>query len=257
MPTSAARYNLNRDKKVLGKQWLSTYGRYFSDQENIRLFIKAVKPFLPNRELNILYIAAASGLLGESLIADLGRGRLTITDISQKHLAENKNIKTRKIRVDLLEMNLGCRFDLVIMRSSLDYFSSRALQIKALKVVKKHLGPGGLFVNQPAYIPRRRTRDTISAIYNQTSKIGNRFFQSADMAEIYAAAGFHQPKKIGTGKTMIITENDHIKRYGLNPADVQKIRKIIGRGTTSGRKTKTGYALTFKFPIFMARVKKK
>lgn len=95
MLTRIAKHNLSRDKNVLGKRWLSTYGSYFSDPDNIKSFIKATKTILPKKELDILYVASASGLLGERLIANLGRGNLTIVDISQKHLNENKNPKTK------------------------------------------------------------------------------------------------------------------------------------------------------------------
>src|SRR3989338_3885305 len=122
MATQLAKDNLEKDKNVLGKNWFSTYDNYFSDQENIDLFIDAVIPKLPTRKLDILYVASASGILGESLLLALGKGDLTITDISVEHLRENKNPKTTKICVDLLEMDLGKTFDLIVMRSSLDYF---------------------------------------------------------------------------------------------------------------------------------------
>src|SRR3989344_8069421 len=152
MSLEITRYNLEKDKNVLGKEWLSTYGGYFSDKENIELFINAVRPILPDKKLDILYVMSASGLLGEKLIETLGKGSLTIVDVSREHLDENKNPKTRKIHGDVLELDLEEMFDVVIMRSSMDYFSSKFLQVKLLEVIKKHLKPDGIFINQPAYI---------------------------------------------------------------------------------------------------------
>jgi len=64
MLSKISEYNLDKDKNVLGKKWSSTYGGWFSDEENIQLFIDAIKPFLPDKELSILYVASASGHLG-------------------------------------------------------------------------------------------------------------------------------------------------------------------------------------------------
>jgi hypothetical protein len=246
-------YNLDKDKNVLGKEWLSTYGGYFSDKENIKLFIDAVKPFLPNKKLDVLYVASASGLLGEELLKDLGKGHLTLVDISQRHLDENKNPKTTKLCLDLLKMDLGKQFDLIMMRSSLDYFSSKAMQIKVLKVIKKHLNEDGLFINQPAYIPNITERDIISEIYIQNKKMGNRFFQSTDLREIYAEAGFNELKKIGNGKVMVLTEKDHIERYNLGHKDIGAIKNKLKNVKNVAKITNEGYSIRFEFPIFLAK----
>ncbi|MFA6476286.1 MAG: class I SAM-dependent methyltransferase [Candidatus Paceibacterota bacterium] len=253
MLSDIAQYNLDKDKNVLGKDWLLTYGGYFSDEENIAMFIKSVESFLPDRELNILYVASASGLLGERLIENLDRGKLTIVDISQKHLAENKNPQTKKICADLLSLDLGQKFDLILMRSSLDYFPSRDLQVKVLKNIKNHLKPEGIFINQPAYVPNTEDRDILSRAYNITDKIGQRFFQSTDIGEIYKEAGFEEPKRIGEGKLMVLTEEDQIERYGLEGNDIKEIQTVLKKAQNSGQVTESGYTLRFEFPIFLSR----
>ncbi len=253
MPSKISKYNLDKDKNVLGKEWLSAYGGWFSDEENIQSFINAVKPLLPKKSLDILYVASASGLLGEKLLLDLGKGCLTIVDISQKHLDENVNPKTTKIKTDLLEMDLGKRFDLIIMRSSLDYLPSKSLQVKVLKIIRNHLNPNGLFVNQPAYISNLEDRDIISKAYNDINKIGKRLFQSTDLDSIYLDAGFEIPKKIGKGKEMTITEKDHQKRYEINQKEIKLIQEIIKNSKNSAKTTKEGYILKFEFPIFISK----
>lgn len=253
MQSNIVKYNLDKDKNVQGKDWFLTYGGYFSNERNIQTFIKSVKKFLPDRELNILYLASASGLLGEKLVESLGRGKLTIVDISSKHLNENKNPKTKKIRANLLKLNLHKKFDLIIMRSSLDYFPSKELQVKVLKVIRKHLKKDGYFINQPAYISRINDRNILSQAYNSIDKIGNRFFQSSDMAEIYKQAGFETPRKIGNGKLMVLTEQDHIARYKINRADIELIRLILTKARHSASVTKNGYKLRFEFPIFLSK----
>lgn len=253
MTLDVVRYNLEKDKNVLGKKWLSTYGGYFSDEENIKLFIKTVKSYLPKRKLDILYVASASGLLGERLIKSIGEGNLTIVDASSKHLQENKNPKTKKVYADLLKMKLNKKLDLIIMRSSLDYFPSRQLQIKVLKIIKEHLKPDGIFINQPAYIPNLHDRDILSRAYNSSDKIGNRFFQSTDVKDIYKEAGLKAPKKIGEGKPMFLSDKDHIERYKLNQHDVDIVKSILKKAKHYASVTKHGYNLEFKFPIFLSK----
>ena len=93
----------------------------------------------------------------------------------------------------------------------------------------------------------------MSNLYNSLNKVGNRFFQSTDLSEIYAAAGFTKPEKIGEGKVMNLTEQDHIKRYEFSDDDVKTIQGLIKGGMKSARVTKTGYNLRFEFPIFLSR----
>jgi SAM-dependent methyltransferase len=195
MTSTISKYNLDKDKKVLGKKWFTTYSGWFSDEDNIQSFIKTVTPYLSQKSLDILYVASASGLLGERLLEYLKASKLTIVDMSQKHLNENKNRNTIKIKTDILGMNLKKKFDVILMRSSLDYFPSKSLQIKVLKIIKKHLKSDGIFINQPAYIPDIKERDIISSIYNQNKKIGKRLFQSTDIESIYQKAGFSCPQK--------------------------------------------------------------
>jgi len=254
MTSEIAQYNLDKDKKVLGKDWLLTYGSYFADEGNINLFIEAVKPCLPNGDISILYAASASGLLGEKLIENLGRGQLTIVDISQKHLNENKNPNTTKVCLDLLEMNLEKQFDVIIMRSSLDYFPTKELQIEVLKIIRKHLKPAGIFINQPAFISNITERDLISEAYNRVNKIGNRLFQSDDLADLYLAAGFSVPEKIGEGKIMCLTEKDHVTRYDINQEEIRLIQDGLRPAKDDARVTDLGYEMDFHFPIFLAKV---
>jgi len=255
MATRIAEKNLERDRNVQGKNWLFTYSSYFSDEENIQIFIDAVASVLSDKELDILYVGSASGLVGERLITSLGKGKLTLVDISQKHLNENINPTTTKICADILELNLEKTFDLIIMRSSLDYFPSKDLQIQVLKIIKNHLTPNGLFINQPAYIPPIEDRNLVSNIYNQTEKMGDRFFQSTDMKELYIESGFSEPQKIGDGKVMYLTEQDHIQRYELTYWEVKGIQDLIKKNRKSqyALVTSNGYKLRFEFPIFLSK----
>lgn len=252
MISNISKRNLKKDRRVLGKNWYTTYGGYFSDPKNIRGFIDAIIPYLPGRPLNILYVASASGLLGEKLIERLGAGTLTLIDISKQHLDENKNPETEKIYADLLKVNLKRRFDLVLMRSSLDYFPSHDLQVMALSKIRQHLLPGGLFINQPAFLEDTHERDIASEIYTKTRKIGDRYFQSSDLSDLYQQAGFIHFEKIGEGNPLVLTEQDHKSRYGISPSTIERIRRIIPSGAKSMRVTASGYELTFRFPIFLA-----
>ena len=246
-------YNLKKDRNVQGKKWLRTYNNYFSDDENIRSFVQATLPYLPKKHLNILYVASASGVLGEALVKAHGNSSLTLVDISKKHLAENKNTHTKKICCDILDLSMKEQFDCIIMRSSLDYFSSRKVQVSVLKIIKKHLTKKGIFVNQPAYISNKNDRKKISKAYTDTEKIGNRLFQSSDLCEIYRDAGFLIYKHIGDAKKLVLTEKEHMKRYGIDHTDILHIQKILKGNSDSIMRTQQGYKLTFDFPIFLAQ----
>ncbi len=252
MLSDIAKNNLQKDQNVLGRKWATTYGGYFSDPGNIDFFISTVIPYLSDRPLDVLYAASASGLLGEKLLEQLGRGTLTLVDISKKHLNENINKKTKKICADLFTMDLGHQFDLILMRSSLDYFPSADLQVEVLQTIKQHLKKDGVFINQPAFISDPHERDVMSCISQDTRKIGDRYFQSTDLESFYRKAGFLQFKQIGIGKPMILTQQDHIDRYQITQKDIEAIQQMIPIEAESMHVTTTGYKLIFQFPIFLA-----
>ena len=244
--------NLAKDGRVLGKKWFQTYGGWFSDYENMQIFTDSVTQtnLLPNRKLEILYVGSASGALGEELIRTLGQGHLTLVDISQKHLALNTNPFTTKLCMDVLEMDLRKKFDVVMMRSFLDYFPSAAEQIQVLRIVRNHMRHDGVFINQPAFIPDTNARSIISRAYCSIPNIGRRWFQSWDIDDLYAEAEFNPTLKYGSGKRMRITEQDHIDRYAITPSDVVAIQSIVKDAKPFAEITEKGYALTFEFPIF-------
>jgi hypothetical protein len=253
MLSKIAAENLAKDRKVLGKQWFQTYGGWFSDRENIQTFINSVigSRLLPHHNLEILYLGSASGVVGEELLQTLQRGHLTIVDVSQEHLDLNTNPSTTKLCLDVLGMNLHKKFDVVMMRSFLDYFPSRADQIAVLRTVRNHLVSGGTFINQPAFISDIKARDLISQAYCSVPSIGKRLFQSHDIGDLYAEAGFNPPIKYGESKHMMITDQDHIVRYGISGSDVKMIQSIVKNAEPFAEVTERGYNLEFEFPIFI------
>ncbi|MFA6018346.1 MAG: class I SAM-dependent methyltransferase [Patescibacteria group bacterium] len=245
-------YNLDKDKNVLGQKWYSTYGGYFSNLKNIDVFVDALIPLLPNRSLEVLYVASASGLLGERLIKKLGQGHLMLVDVSKEHLDANTNPNTLKICKDLLDLNLGKRYDLIIMRSSLDYFPTMEQQIRVLKILGNHLRGDGLFANQPAYIGNLSERKVISRMYQDCPKIGNRLFQSIDMADVYHEAGFTAPECIGASEDLVTSDRDYQDRYGISAEDIGRIRQMITPDMNYALRTINGFELRFEFPIFVS-----
>jgi len=113
------------------------------------------------------------------------------------------------------------------------------------------LKQNGVFFNQPAYIPDPDERACISRVYTDTPKIGNRWFQSTDLPDIYRQAGFDICRQIGEGKQLVITEEDHIARYHIVDKDIVNIRTILQNRGTHSIITKRGYELYFDFPIFI------
>ncbi|MDD4983367.1 MAG: class I SAM-dependent methyltransferase [Candidatus ainarchaeum sp.] len=262
--TKISKNNLETDKNVLGKNWNKTYNSYFSDTTNINLFIKACLPHikkLNKKKIEILYVAGGNGLLGEKLILSLKKhnikSELTLLDISQKQLDENKNPKTKKVLADILTCDLCTKFDLIIMRSSLDYIYKEKLQVKALKNIKKHLTESGLFINCCAAMPTNKDRDLADKIYASNKLIGKRHFQSKEsISELYSKAGFKELKLIGKSNNMKLTEKEHIERYDFTKIEIEKIQKIILKSKVQPKNikiTKTGYLLDFIFPIYLAK----
>ncbi len=253
--------NLERDKRVLGHAWKKTYKGYFGNKKNIHKFISCIFPFLPlKRTLSILYAASASGELGETLVKKLAtekkiRAHLTLVDISTKQLTQNKNPHTQKICADLMKMHLSKKYDIILMRSSLDYFSTEKKQIHALKKIRNWLAKDGVFFNQPAYLPTVSERNLADRIYRSNDKIGRRHFQSSDIKQLYSLANLKM-KKIGVAPKMRITEKEHVQRYHIGEKEVKRIQKIISHAPKSKRPnikiTPRGYSMTFHFPIFAA-----
>ena len=254
--------NLQKDKHVLGKAWLKTYGGFFGNKKHMEAFVKTVIPFIPKKEkLRILYVASAQGTLGEMLSETVrqtgSRVELTITDASQKHLKENKNKQTQKVLGDLLKLSLPEKYDVIIMRSSLDYFHTEKLQIKLLKRISKWLSPKGILINQACSLENKQDRDTADKIYSSSNKIGKRHFQcEEDIGNIYKKAGLSL-KKIGEGPTLNLSEKDHVERYKITQKEGSKIQEIICVTKAKTIKvTKTGYKMKFILLIYLSTKRK-
>ena len=255
-------FNLIRDKNVLGSEWLRTYNGYFGDRKNIELFIRKILPNIRKKKrLRILYPCSASGILGENLAKRLREKgvstELVLVDISKDHLRENRNPKTKKILADIAGLDLGQLFDIIIMRSSLDYFPGEKLQIRVLSNLNRHLCKDGVFFNQAASMPSIIERDLADRIYKSNQRMGRRHFQcKADIEKLYKAAGFGKLKEIGNGTPLLLTEKEHAKRYEINETQVERIQKIIcevpAEKRPNIRATKKGYEMKFVFPMYAA-----
>lgn len=261
--SAVSKQNLKRDRRVLGKQWAEVYGNYFSDKRNLKAFVKASKIFLKQLPKNykVLYVCSGTGLLGEyvcNYLRKIGKKpALTIVDASLKQLKENKNPHTRKIVGDALYLQLGEKFDLVIMRSALHYFPSAKLQVKVLKHIARHLAPRGVFINQCVTLSSEKERDLANKC--RPLKMGKRRFLSpADIRPIYTRAGL-TVKLIGYAPPIVITSQYHVERYGLLQRDVRQIMRLIARVPESLRPnvklTKVGYLFYEEFPIYASRTR--
>lgn len=253
-----AKENLKLDSRVLGRRWKETYNGFFSDPAHIEEFVESCLGYLPDRpRLKILYVASASGLLGEALASRLeGAGReaeLTLLDVSRKQLEENRNSRTRKLCADLLTVEISEKFDVILMRSSMDYFPDEQLQVALLRRIGKWLEDGGVFINQPASLRSNEARDVADEVYRSNNRMARRHFQSmVDIGEIYAKAGM-RARKILDGPELTLGEADHRERYGIGDGDVKRIQKIIKLHNVEGLSaTPSGYRIAFTFPIYVA-----
>ena len=254
--------NLFRDRFVLGKNWNKTYNGYFSDEKVLKSFSDCVLKLKLPKKLNILYVCSGTGLLGEYICSKLlqegYKTKLTLLEASKEQLSQNKNKNTKKLCKDLLKLNSKNKYDLIIMRSSLDYFYKIKDQIKALKVIKKHLLTKGLFINQCAAFPSIIERNLADKIYSSNNKIGKRHFQSfEDVATIYTKSDFKELRFVKEAPIMKLTEKEHIERYKLNDKEVNKIQTLMKKLNKKDRPnfnvTKQGYKMNFHFPIFITR----
>ncbi len=256
--------NVHRDRRVLGRNWSRVYGNYFSDERVLRSFVDLSSRHLEAlpKKPKILYVCSGTGLLGERVVEHLRkRGKmpsLTIVDASEAQLSQNTNPATHKVLGDLLRLHLHEKFDLVIMRSSLDYFHTPALQVAALKRVKAHMANGGIFINQCAALPTLAERNLANAIYSANPKIGKRHFQSIDLPALYTRAGL-DVEKLGAAPQLFLSSSDHVLRYGLSLDEVAKIQRLIASTPAAKRPSikiaSKSYKLTFDFPIYVARKK--
>ncbi len=260
---SVSKRNLSADRRVLGKPWKKTYRGYFGRRLVMRQFVDAVLPKIPKkRELRILYAGSGTGALGEELVEALGKkgitAKLTLLDASQEQLSQNSNPKTRKIQGDLLTAQMKELFDVIIMRSTLDYFPSKELQVRVLSRLRNWLAKGGVFFNQAASLPTISERNLADRIYRSNPNIGQRHFQAAqDISAIYQKAGFEKPRKIGDADALELTQTEHEQRYGVSKSQIRQIQRLIQKKPQAKhlKVTAQGYRLRFGFPIYAARKK--
>ncbi len=256
--------NVHRDRRVLGRNWSQVYGNYFSDERVLRSFVDLSSRYLEGlpKKPKVLYVCSGTGLLGEHAVQHLRKldkmPSLTIVDASDAQLSQNTNPATHKVLGDLLRLRLPDQFDLVIMRSSLDYFHTPALQVAALKRIKAHMVKRGIFINQCAALPTLAERNLANAIYSASTKIGKRHFQSIDLPELYARAGL-DVEKLGAAPPLFLSSSDHVLRYGLSLGEVAKMRRLIASTPAAKRPSikiaSKSYKLTFDFPIYAAMKK--
>ena len=264
----ATKENLGRDRLVVVKAWGKVYGGYFSDERVLNAFIRAGRKHweaLPKNP-RVLYVCSGNGLLGERLAGHLRKEglnpKLTIVDASKEQLEQNPNPATRKLRLDVLNMDLNEKFDLIIMRSSLDYQHTPELQVQMLERIARHLKPDGIFLNQAASFRTKTERDLADDIYKTTPQIGDRHFQwHGDLGELHDKAGLEKPKKLGEAPVLRLTHEDHASRYGITHDDVKRIQEMIRRIPRNERKaiktTTEGYEIKCQFPIYATRLKKR
>ncbi len=261
------RRNLESDSRVVGKNWGKVYGGYFSDERVLNSFIRAGEKHwaeLPKKP-KILYLCSGNGLLGEHLAGHLREKglepALTIVDASPEHLEQNANPNTRKLLMDVLDMDLGEEFDVVIVRSAQDYQPTPELQVKMLETAARHLKPNGVFINQAASFDTKEARDLADRIYKTTPPIGDRHFQwPGDIGSLYERAGLTAPEKIGDAPVLALTHEDHATRYGVTREDIERIQSLIravpASKRTGIRVTGKGYEINCLFPIYASELKR-
>ena len=61
---------------------------------------------------------------------------------------------------------------------------------------------------------------------------------------------FNNLKKIGDGKIMSLTEQDHTSRYEISENDIKSMQNIIENCHSSAKVTKNGYQMFFEVENF-------
>ena len=147
------------------------YGKIFTGSSNSEL--NFYKKYI-NKSKNVLYLGSGFGRLLKKFLNV--NNKITSVEVSKKMVYASKKLlpKARIIQIDILNLNLRQKFDLIIAPYRfICHFDKKNLKT-LFKVVSKHLKLNGLFVGDifSPYIPHDRTiKCEIESIENKNGVI--------------------------------------------------------------------------------------
>lgn len=179
---------------------------------------------------------------------------LTLIDAVQEHLDANENVETKKIRANLLELDVEPRFDLGLVRSLLHYFSLDEMHV-LLENIRHSIKPGGyalfqLFVQDPNQMD----------LFMTLSRIVGKQLTLMSIEENLSVLRQHfsTVKHLGAAKRWDCSSNNLAQRYSLSAKQLAEMREIIlntpeerrGSFTTS----ENGFTIPIPYEVILVQV---
>lgn len=250
------RQNLDADYRTRGK-WAQIMDQ-FSNQENIKSVYKDFWDMRPNlpKNMKLSDFGSADGLFGSFFKKELEMQgysvHLTIIDIIQEHLDQNRDDTITTIQKDLLDLNLKQVFDLGLMRSVLHYFDMKNQPI-VLRNIYESIKEGGYFLSQN-FVQKEEDLE----LYSELNQMIGKNFQLIDrhgLLKLLIDAGFKEIQEIDSD-IWYHSHGDLKKRYGLGDVEIDLMReRVVERKSEKSlfRLLEKGFEVPVPYVTFLAK----
>lgn len=251
--------NIEADRLTFGK-W-SKRNDQFAETEPLRILYEMFEKAnmdLPD-DPKVIEYGSADGIVGEyfreRLAQDGYNPQLTILDAVKENLDANTNPETRKVQINLLDLNVQNEYDLGLVRSVFHYFVPDAQKYVA-KNIYNSLKPGGYLLSQNFIQPKSDLE-----LYLRINRMIGKYFQiEADegvITKMFSDTGFAEVRKLGDMPVWEYTSENLKTRYDLNDSNIQEMRQLILDTPEPSRRgfrvTETGFVLPVPYKVFLMR----
>ncbi len=200
---------------------------YFSSKDNVNPFLGCL-PDLENKNLKIADFGGGSGYLLDQ-VANFYQNKGCTVDCwlidNNNEQVRNAPNKFKKINKNCLKFSKEKHFDIIIMRSVLQFFLNRQEKITVLNNISKSLKEKGTFINQALFFEKPDNK-----IVAQSYRYFNRSLNIETLEELiglYNKSSFKNCKIEKFCPTMIVSDSDIKKRFMVNGAVIDKMRNLF------------------------------
>jgi len=203
------------------------YKGYFTRNDVINLFLSSLPKFY-NKKIKIADFGGGSGYLLEK-VEKFYKDKnhevecwLIDKDIDQLQRAPKR---FNKIQENILHFYKNNYFDLIIMRSTLQFVLKKKDKIKVLNNIYTSLKRGGTFINQALFIekPDNRFLEEAFRYFNRLLKIET----LSKLLDIYERSNFKNCKIINFCPIMTINASDIQERFKLDYSIIRKMYDLF------------------------------
>lgn len=207
---------------------LSIYDGYFSRKDCINLFIKSVPDFHGKSKIRILDFGGGEGhLLLEVRNHYKNKGKEIEGWILDKNREDLSNSPTgfNKINQSAVSFVKEGYFDLIIMRSVMQFFLSSKDKVKVLNNIFKSLSKRGVFVNQAFFMesPDNRFLEKAFGYFGRKLKVET----LEGLSKLYGKSKFQHFKRVLFFPKMIMTDQTIKERFGLSDPLISRILRLF------------------------------